>query len=387
MLPSCKLLLAVLLSAALVGTVCGQTPPVKPAVVDLEINGAANHLFGIGWIGARPDRSIAVVQFQNAVLRYFDPNGRSGDEVRIAPEANARLNAAGTFGDSIWINDASVPQLTLVSPTHKIARRLSTAVAIVLPSGDESPFAPPLGMVAPRPVGISPGGGFLLLAPRIPARASPSELHQPPNAYAALAQVASNGVLKRVVSWMQQNPGCNARSGTWTVSLPLCVQPQTAVSSDGRLVATVEAAVTGADSGTFQATVVNVRGDTVYSRRNRFAVRPVSQREADSAIARTTASFRRTSNYAVVNAIEAAFHPTLHPPFESLLLADDGSVWLELSGEGIAMPWLVLTAAGEVSRIVALPAGLRLRTISGSVLWATRRDGPNEESILRLHVE
>lgn len=366
---------------------CAQHLPHATAVVDLEISGAPNHLLGVDWIGVGPDQSVALIQFQNATLRYFDPAGKHLQDVRIAPRVSSRINAAGMLGDTIWVHDASVPELILISPKHRIARRVSTAVAIVLPSGEESPFAPPLGLIAPRPVGLAPDGQMLLWAPRIPARASPPELQQPPNGMQAVVQVASNGVLNRVLAWIQHDPRCEARSGSASISLPFCARQLTAISGDGKLVASVVPFLSGQDSATFGVVLVNSTGDTVYSRRHSFTAEPVTRAEADSAIASATARFRRTSDYGMINAIEAALHPTVHPPFESLLVAADGSLWIERRHDAGSDSWLVLDPKGNLSRIVSVPSGLRLRTIADGVAWATRQDGPDQDSVVRLRIE
>ncbi|MES2125461.1 MAG: hypothetical protein V4503_12315 [Gemmatimonadota bacterium] len=385
--PPLKPLLVILPSLLAVPSIGAQQVPHATAIVDLEIGGAANHLLGVDWISVQPDQSIALLQFENAVLRYFDAEGKPNGQVRIAPRSSARINAVGTLGDTIWVHDASVPELTLISPSHRIVRRVSTATAIVLPSGEVSPFAPPLGLMAPRPVGLGASGQLLLWAPRIPARVSPPELHQPPNGSFAVVQVASNGVLRRVLAWIEHDPQCDVRTATASTSLPFCGRQLTAVSSDGRLVASVSPVLAGPDSATFGVLVVNSTGDTVYSRRHPFTARAVSTSEADKALERTTARFHRTSDYGMINAIEAAFHPTVHPPFESLLIATDGSLWIERTLPTAGPSWLVLDPKGDLARIVSVPPGLRPRAIANGHIWATRRDGLDLESVVRLHIE
>jgi hypothetical protein len=355
------------------GHAAGQRSAAFVAKPDLVLDDAADRLSGVTWMGIRHDGSVVVAPDMNQDARFYS---LAGKRLLFAPSPRDRsLIARGFVGDSVWGYDPSRSTLTLVGPNLERVRTIPFPSSLYLPSGDVvglltigNPF---------RPLAVEPDGSLLVSAV---SRAPPESWQRPPHGSNVVLRIAASGQLRAVVGWPEA-PGDECYHAG--LAFPFCLPPMLSIMSHGEAFVSARAFTAGADSGFILVSMIRATGDTAYSRRYPFVALRVSQHDADSAIQRMKSMPR-----ARISGIDSLIRPTIYPPLMFLSAVDDGTVWIQQPTAGDTATWLVLDAAGNVSRTVRVPKGIRIWAVAGDVAWGTRANSDSSQtvSIVRLRI-
>ena len=84
---------------------------------------------------------------------------------------------------------------------------------------------------------------------------------------------------------------------------------------------------------------------------------------------------------------EATYSPDYLPAVREMVVADDGSIWLQRfspSEDGIV--WWVLGKDGEPLATAVTPEGIRVLLISGDALWGVETDEFDVDYIVRYDI-
>ncbi len=353
-------------------TAAGQQPVAYVARPDLAIDGVANQLVGVSWIGVWRDGAIVVAPGANRDVHFFSAEGkvRSFDP---SPSDRAFV-ARGFVGDTVWGYDPTRSTLTFISPTLQRVRTLNLPSGVTLPSGDAVALSATMGSPV-LPLAYEPDETILV---SVVSRAVPESWHRPPRGFDVVLRVTATGLVRAVVGWPESSGDeCYKHA----VVIPFCLSPVLSVASDGHAVASARAFTAGPDSGQIIVSMIRATGDTIYSERYPYVARKVSKHDADSAV-----SWLKAMPGAHFDRIDSLVHPTIYPPLVSMTIGNDGSAWLEQPPDGSSTTWLVIDPAGRLSRTVTVPTGIRIRAVAGDIAWGSRRDSPQTSSVIRLKI-
>lgn len=99
--------------------------PVLSIAEDLRIDGYAEDLVPIGWVGASPNGVIAMLQWQDFGVRFYAPSGEflgSVGREGAGPGEFRRVVRAGWIADTLWVSDTQLRRTTLISPDLEVVR-------------------------------------------------------------------------------------------------------------------------------------------------------------------------------------------------------------------------------------------------------------------------
>jgi hypothetical protein len=318
----------------------------------------------------RSDGGVAVIDGGSAEIRAFGPDGRhlwtQGGEGDGPGEYRSPSTLLLLSGDSIAVYDSRARRISVVGPDGEFVRS-------VIPE-------PPEGhvMAAPR-VTVGPGVWLSSGGVRCGGEMSASETMTPPMSFflarpdgTVLDSVLSLPTAARLV---QQN---ERGVSVWTV--PFSVDAPVA-GGGGRLVTAVPTAPvwTARDSTGRVVQVVSFPSGG----------RPVRDEDWNAALefaldGDDDPEFRRT----VTEAYEAMERPAEWPILETLILDEEGNVWVEgfqaPTAEGEPSRWWVFTGDGRLLGQVSLPAGLKVRAIARDRIVGVATDELGVERI-QLH--
>jgi hypothetical protein len=140
-------------------------------------------------------------------------------------------------------------------------------------------------------------------------------------------------------------------------------------------------AYAGHDSGSYQITMFDRRGTTIYSRRYPFVAQPIPSRIRDSLIEQAKGEHAPT--------MAAPQMPQFPPPaiyaaVESVIVGADGSAMVGLRATPAGNPWVILSPKGDVTGTLIAPANSKLMVLDGDVIYGTEKDSDDVESIVRF---
>lgn len=140
-------------------------------------------------------------------------------------------------------------------------------------------------------------------------------------------------------------------------------------------------------------TKIGMDGDTLLSERIEYTPVPLPEETVDSAVearAEGMLDFIRRMNPELSGAAleadlrEATFSPDHLPAFRSMVIAEDGGVWLEeFSPSEEGSVWWVLGEDATPHAEVVMPAGLRVMLITGDAVWGVETDEFDVNYIVR----
>lgn len=158
----------------------------------------------------------------------------------------------------------------------------------------------------------------------------------------------------------------------------------------GRTVVVDRRPAQAAENPTFRVTVRTIGGDTIYSRAFPYMRIPVTQEEADSAIARVA----RPLSHVEPNARKAeelvrraVSIPKYHSPVARALFADDGTLWLQLGEQrGVDKRWRAYDESGKPIGTVTVPENADVRVIHMGAMWAIVTDALDVPYIVKYQI-
>lgn len=154
--------------------------------------------------------------------------------------------------------------------------------------------------------------------------------------------------------------------------LPLAHQPGHMPHPDGRRW------VITPGGGDYRFQLAEVGGEVVREVRREIEPVPVPEPARQAAIERLPVELRET---------EADRVPSVYPPFDRIVVADDGAFWLVRSTGAEGLSFDVFDAMGRFRGTAESPpdrAGFWLHTADARGVWGVRRDAAGQPVILRL---
>ncbi len=359
------------------------SPSQQPRVATVELMAPPNQtgLSGVSWLGIEPSGGIVVRHSGPEPLRRFDSRGNALRSVAI--EKAAEIAGIGWVSDRLWVWQRGAQAAELFDFAGKSAGSMAVPTTLLLPTGEQGPFAS--GVVAPVPLGLTPSGGAVFQALVLGNRPVPAEWQQPTGVRVGIFRARSDGVVQYLVAWAAPSSECALRVPGAQALAPFCNRARTLVSGDGSRTASVAAILSGPDSGTVRVLVQVESGDTVYERKYVATLRAVTTADADSAAESLVQAVGPTGSTELIRAIRA-YRPVFYPPASSALFAADGSLWIGSHPTGASREWTVLSADGTTLTRALLPSDLTLWAVRGTTAWATRLAKNGGASLIKLRL-
>jgi hypothetical protein len=357
--------------------------PRLAAPPEMRIDGYEADLVPINWLGVSRDGTVAILQAQDLVVRFFDPSGTPigalGGEGG-GPGEFRSLVRAGWKADTLWVSDPMLARVTLISPDRAFLRTLPP-LTVVRPLPEDSSALPTFGFVFPY--AVYEGDSMLVAAQSGDPRAE--ALGGMP-----LLRVSQEGWIRRVVTLVPHSEGALniplPDGGIGVAHVPYFPDPQWAVSPDGRVIAIVNTTLRGADQGSIPVGAVSDQGAELFKKEFPFEGVPIPRHVADSVL-RVRAERARIPE--VKRAYESDVRglvPPVYPPVRDLIVGDDHRIWIGLRATEQGRPWLVLDQGGAAAGIVILPRNSSVRAANGDYVWAVERDEFDVESVVRYRL-
>lgn len=183
-----------------------------------------------------------------------------------------------------------------------------------------------------------------------------------------------DGVDTIQIAALRESSPFRVRIGTASVSPPAVDFPIFEVAPSGEVLVVVERPIPAGPQATIRVTRISSIGDTLWSRSLTRPAVPYTDTDwrnrLDQLFAAIEPSYTRSEYEA------AAIRPEWHVPVSGLQLGQDGAIWigLERVPGSDSIPWLKLSATGELQFEVDLPARFRLLAAEGDELWGEVRD-------------
>ena len=341
-------------------------------VEEMRIDGIEADLVPIHTVAVAGDGSIAISQGQDHNVRFFsaagEPLGSVGRE-GSGPGEFRRVGRMGWLADTLWVSEPMQSRVTLISPNRTLVRTINFAVRTRPGSPASSTtygFLSPYALYSDESVLVSGQ-----------SEESFSFIHMTLDG--DLLRVTTRIRLRADAHQVRGSDGSVASTNLFRVT------PHSAVSPDGRLAAIARTNFAGSQDHTFSVAVMNRDADTVFARDYPFEGVPIPKSVVDSLVAIKFARLRSTT---LANAFRReAYAPPVYPPLRNLLMADDGSVWVELRATEEGRPYLVLDHAGEVVDTVILPSNTTVAVVSGSSVYALELDEDDVQSVVRYRLQ
>ncbi len=364
--------------------------PSWTVVRELEI-GREDHpdyaLAPVGGLAVAPDGRILLSQPQDRAIRVFGPDGTflgriggPGD----GPGEFLRLFEVGVLGDAIWAVDGR--ERMFVHFFDLAGRYLRSA----------QPPSPPPPYIGSQFVYPLADGGFLLGA------ATSGDMmfqeHEAPRfrmdaggeLVRALPGHLSPGVLR--IDHTRTLADGRSVDATFPVLRPLSTGSWLALAPDHTSLVRAETALdaTGATGAltTLRIARYTLDGETAAEAELPLTPPPVPEAvrdslfEAEVSRAAQQLGGEARARSALSSLLEVPPH---YPPLRSIVLASDGTVWMQLEGRDETR-WLHLDAELAPTGVVDLPPSFRLMVAEGNLLWGVERDALEVPRVVRLRV-
>ncbi|MEX2609821.1 MAG: hypothetical protein WEA24_07750 [Gemmatimonadota bacterium] len=348
----------------LTATNCGSTPsdwlpefeePVASLTEVLRIDGYAEELVPIGAMAVRDDGTIAFIQPQDAEVRVFTADGAPSTTVGGGGGGPGELRfptQLAWVADTLRVFDARTRRFTWFSPAFELQR---TEQAL------------------PGTLGRTPDGALVLRTSD-----AAGALH--------LTRVDRDGADTAHVVPLPAGINGGAEIGEDVfISLPFANHARYVVAPDGEHIVVAMAHVLGDSAGTFDVTLAELDGDTLFHERYRFAAVPLTEKEARARIEERIEGERIPADYRAI--VEAGFRrqtviPAVFPPFRSVLLGNDGTVWIEHHPRDGRRPYYVIGGDGEPVGRLDLPEEAAGGAARRDRIWATVADSLGVQSVV-----
>jgi hypothetical protein len=345
----------------------------RKGVAEIRIDGEAMSLTSVGDVEVADDGTIAVIQYEDRAIRFFDPAGadrgkfgRSGS----GPGEFQNPQRIGWHGDTLWVWD---PQLSRVTYYSKRSKRDSVRTVLPAELQDGSAGTPALGVAGVH--AVTPNGDLLVWGSTRAASPKPFENRR------IIIRVSRGGAAKHVISWLPaETKGRSVSFSPNSVSgvpMPFFSRAIFDLSPDGSRIAVAEGITDGDSAGTFWVNLLNADGDTVFNRTFPIQLLPITAHTADSVRSDYT---KQASGPNMSPERAAAFKqveiPAFYNPLLMLLVNNDGTVWIRFrsSRDDVAHRWLALSDRGEPVDTLVFPVRSRPRFFSNDVLWVVEPD-------------
>jgi hypothetical protein len=206
-------------------------------------------------------------------------------------------------------------------------------------------------------------------------------------------------VVRREVGKLAKTGTLTIRSRGATVSTgvhPISDAPFVAHAPDGNRMIIVERSTAPEADTTVTLHAIASSGDTLWSRRFRYAPLALPAAEIDSLLAPRIEGFKRfarlerklSDDEAELAYRESVEVPGHRPPIRSARVALDGRIWLEWNAPpGMPSDWWLLNSEGEPLTIVRPSMPISAAGVAGDHLWAVELDEMDVPYLVRYRVD
>ena len=354
-----------------------QQPPVRELVEDFRIDGVEHEFTTIYGVLPLKTGNVLVAHSGGFAATLFSP---PGDIVRTfarngaGPGEIERFSRMGLVGDSIWMADRNQPRLTFFALDGSL-------IGSTLPTenADWAKLRPDakgafIGRVTPR---VLMSDGTALGSPGVIA----SAVAQGQVTSIPLVHMRWNGAVTGIVAGLPvRSSTLEVKSGDRVIysSQPFPEAAFLEVSPNGRHIALVDAQES--PGPVIRVIRFNTKGDTVGRLTIPYAPIVIQKRSVDSAIAEITKRFKLSDESPVRSAVHV---PRTYSPVQRVLVANDGSLWIEGQPAGGRRVWTVVSRQGKVVEKLTVPFATAVMWVDGTI-WATSRDADDVPSVVRL---
>ncbi len=353
-------------------------------VEDLRIDGNVSDLVRINGVAVAPDGTIALVQRQDHLVRFFTSSGdplRSLGREGEGPGEFRRPFSLGWVGDSLTVYDNGLERFTILGPQGGFGRTIRASPRPRPGPGVEEFPALTFATV----MRLRSEGGIIAQVMSMPRPASALLARR-----IWFVRMDEQGVVRKVIAQVdEERPGVSISSGNRVsgTGFPFPNVPLYHLAADGSRFVVVKAAVDGVYAGTYLVTAIRAEGDTVFSRRYPFDVVEISKKYADSVI-KAEAEFMEKGSPRLAAAFRRkAELPPMRPPVLSVLNGRDGTIWLQLYQSSPGLHYLMLDADGTPLAKVSLPSRIRVRVADREHVWATVHGEYGVQSLVRYRID
>ena len=373
-----------LLMAPLSITKAQRSPPMRPLIEELRIDGKSHEWTRIGIVRVSPSGPILVGENRGTSIRVFSPSGqlvRSLGRRGQGPGEFQEVTTLGVLGDTIWAGDHTAARLTFFDLPGNVlgTTRMDSGPVLVRDAGARVVQSPRLLWTAPR---VIYPDGTALVTPL--TTSGDADTLGNVSVYPFWRTTRRGRVLDTVLTVIRESPAVRVASADGSrhtfLANPFPQRQHAAASVDGRRLAVVDASYMGRDAWSYGVRAMDERGRQLYARRFPFSRAPVPTHVVDSIVGVMTTRFQ-----AYTGIRQAIPVPASYPPVTRVLIATDGSVWLRGRDDPAGATWTILDPKGDPVAMVREPPRTRFIEVDGGV-WATERDADDVESIIRYRI-
>lgn len=350
----------------------------------MVISGETEDLSIVSALAVSRGGTIAVGQNRDGRVLFYGADGkRIGEFGRLGegPGEFRIMSDIGWRGDSLWITDEMLPRVTLVGPDRRLAR-----IQPFPRSSSVAPFDKVNGLTF---VALGGDGSMLISgAPRPdPALGGPTRQPAARRVRDFFRREATGDGGKRLAR--RPPTACFAPlkvpGGEGLAGIPLCQSPLSGVAPDGSRIAILSIENPFVEFRSLRLTVISARGDTVVSRDIDVTPIPVTMQEVMAELVNPPGRALLSTEQKQA-AVRAVGIPRQRPGATSLLMSNDGSVWLETPTRAATHTWVQLSPTGIRRRLVVLPASAELLVAEGDQLWTRETDDVGLQNVVRYRI-
>lgn len=350
------------------------------------IDGGTAELGDIRRVRVSPSGAIAVGQEADGYILVYDTNGAPISALGRRGGGPGEFRGSPVFnwiGDSLFAGDAN---LSVFTRAGELVRTRPWAQAMTLLQV-ETAYHPFFG--GGVLMGIRADGDRILIASVNTATgAAPDEWRLGVGGpQQAVIRVAPDGLVQAIYARgaVFEPDGCRGE---------FCRRTLAATSPDAEHIAVASLLSENEDSIVYHILAFNAGGATFLNRTVSAPQRPIPGEVWDSLDRERTAERRQPDAVDIsgrtggggggVNGTTQSSRVGTYPAFREILLARDGSVWLQ---RFLDRMWLVMAPDGTITRVVKLDTGVRLQAVAGDTLWAVKPDENDVPSVIRLQLK
>ncbi len=337
------------------------------------------------------DGAMYTVHPQEQVVRVFEPDGTLRQIIGGRGEGPGEFQNVGDVGwiaDTLWILDFSGYRF---SQFHANGELLHSFNVPYLADRDTP------GVQPPRARELLWDGTLIGAPPAFSSQIASGQLtHDLPMIMNRDGQVIDT--LPPIAfgrnQWAITDPDEPERGGMYRPQ-PYADGPLWAFAAQQHATIVVDReASTAPDGAYFAVSSISFEGDTLFRRSFPYEPIPTRQEVGDSLVEVLSEMIGdrgflgATAATARVWAEASLYRPAFRPPVEAMLVADDGSIWLNrgATDDMLSVQWLVLDEEGEPLATVSLPPGLTVLKVAPPMVWATERDEFDVPYLVRFRV-
>lgn len=369
--------------------------PTWTAVPDLRVGSVDDPDYALTYFRAMevgPDGTMYTVHPQEQVIRVFDPDGSlrrliggRGD----GPGEFQNVAAIGWVADTLWVLDYNGYRFSQFDAAGDL---LGTFTVPFEMDGAGT------GAQPPRARELLWDGTLMGGPPAFSRQIASGELTHDLPMLMTRDGIVTDTLLPIPFGrnlWAISDPDAPQRGGMYRPQ-PFADGPLWGVAPQERALIVVDRETAMApEAAEFTVSRISFEGDTLLRQSYPYVPVPTRDEAVDSILDELAGLFGERGFLGATPATSrewaelSLYRPAFRPPVEGLVIAEDGSVWLNRGAatDRRSVLWSVLNRDGEEIGRVALPPGLDVLRISPPLLWASERDAFDVPYLVRFRID